>query len=579
MSPAAHQQEESSSHDDHHHQQQQVQYVTPAPIVRKSTTLRTIIRPDSKTYETNSGVHVTFDHPDNHHSKSDKHVGDASEKHETFANLPQNDFGTSSKDKRNSQYFGINAAQNVIPPHNNLRHPSLVQELPVHHQPIRFNQQPHDVRNNFNQQHQQNYFPNQPQQQLHHQQYQQQQQFRQQQPPIQHNRPIQVTSQPPQHNFNPNNNHVKFPPSVVSDQRYQQFQQQPQQQQQQQVAVPVKTFQQQNPFNFVNQQPHPNLLAHPLPPQFQQQQFKTRPQQQQQHQQQPLPVAEKQVQPGIKYHHQQSANTQAPFNHHTQQQQQHQHQHQQTAAVTSFPRFNHEQPSSNNNNVFQGGLVQQNAPNLVNKHQHHQQQHHVTAQVHTNNLIKSAFGGDVVQVQASLPKFEHHITEQYNPPIFVPSKAIDTQIKQQQQPQQQQTIQKNPQQPQPQQQQHGIQLNDHFTNQFAQISNYYSDAFPQQKSNMNERLQALNNFDLNNYKINQPTTARNYPIEASTTPRPPPSPKVATQATARPSPTTTPRATTTSAPLAVAQLPDEVPDDLREVICDFFCLLPSFYRG
>jgi hypothetical protein len=346
--------------------------------VRKSTTLRTIIRPDSKTYETNSGVHVTFDHPDNHHSKSDKHVGDASEKHETFASVPQNDFGTSSKDKRNSQYFGINTAQNVIPQHNNIRYPSLVQELPNHNQPIRFNQQPHEVRNNFNQQHKQNYFPNQhqqhqPQQQQHQQQHQQQpqqqqpqfhhhqiptpqqqiqhhhqqqyqqhqqnQQFRIQQPP-QVNRPIQVTSQSPQHNFNSNNNHVKFP---VNDQRYQQqfqhHQQPPQQVQpvktfQQQSTPPVKTFQQQqqNPFSFVNQQPHPNLLAHPLPPQYQQQQFKSRPQlqqqQQQQHHQQPLPVAEKQVQPGIKYHHQQSANTQAPFNHHTQQHQQ---------AVTSFP--------------------------------------------------------------------------------------------------------------------------------------------------------------------------------------------------------------------------------------------------
>lgn len=547
------------------HQQQAVTYVTPSPIKRKTTTLRTIIRPDSKTYESNSGVHVTFDTPDNYNSKSDKHIGDASEKHESFTH-PRVDLGSVSKDKRNSQFFipntpppNFNSNHNNFPPpsqpqqqnNNNNFNPNF--EIPSHQH--RFSQQPpsHEpLRNfhpsqqpqpNFNQKPQALLNPYQNQQQqlpFHH----QQQQFRQ---PISAHRPSQVLSHPQhiQQNFSPSNsNNVKFP-SVYTSNPYHHHQQQ----------LPIKNAQNFHPqpaapsFNFNNnqtpQQIQP-LQNQQQPPHFaQRQQFKVQTSQQQHpsitnnfiNQQHP-PVPEKPIQfihPNIKYH---QAPSTPPFTHHAQ--------------IPITQKFNNNEQVSNGN-VFQGGLVQQAAPNLVNNK--HEQQ--ISPQKNANSLIKQAFGGDV-QVQASQTKFEHHVTEQLNAPVFIPSIDMDFTKNRYNQPQQQQYQQQyNIQQHPPQQQQHNsVQFVDHsFQNPKE------SGIFPRQKSNdvLNEKPQAQTaNFDISNFKIPHQTTARYYSIPSSS---PAPTAAQVTKILTIATTVSPPRAP----PAAIAQLPDEVPDDLRQV--------------
>lgn len=578
LSPHNHQQENDS---EDHSSHQAVTYVTPLPIKRKATTLRTIIRPESKTYESDSGVHVTFDTPDNYNSKADRHVGDASEKYESFATHPRIDSGSASKDKRNSQFFAPNTpSPHFNANHNNNNFPSSQQpqqlpnnnkfnsnfeitshqhrfsQQPPIHEPLR-NFQPSQPQPSFNQRPQAlNPYHNQQQQlPFHH----QQQSFRQQQQPIhthQH-RPSQPVSLPlhSQQNFSPNNNNnnnVKFPSAYTSN-PYHHHQQQ----------LPIKNAQNFHPQQNVaptfnnNQAPQQiqQLQNQQQPPHFaaQQQQFKVRTPQQQHpsitnnfiNQQHP-PVQEKPIQfiqPSIKYQ-QQPSNSQ--LNHHTQ--------------IPTIQKFNNEQVS-NNGNVFQGGLVQQAAPNLVNnKHEH--QQHQISPQKNANSLIKQAFGGDIVQVQASQTKFEHHVTEQVNPPVFISSIDMDLTKNNrfnQQQPQQQQQQHNNIHQHQlPQQHYNNVQFADHsFQNPRE------SGIFPRQKFNedSNEKPQAQTaNFDISNFKIPHQTTARNYPIIPSSTPAP------ITKAPVTKKLITTTTASTPKAPSpAFAQLPDEVPDDLRQV--------------
>lgn len=70
LSPTKYQQEEDDSHEEEH-----LTIVTPIPqIPVKTTTIRTIIRPESEQYEAPHGIHVTFGSQHNHHSKSDVNI-------------------------------------------------------------------------------------------------------------------------------------------------------------------------------------------------------------------------------------------------------------------------------------------------------------------------------------------------------------------------------------------------------------------------------------------------------------------------------------------------------------------------
>jgi kinesin family protein 13 len=95
------------------------------------------------------------------------------------------------------------------------------------------------------------------------------------------------------------------------------------------------------------------------------------------------------------------------------------------------------QPHAHNSNVFQGGLVEQAAPNLAVKPVQYQQlpqqalppsfqNSQPQKDIHFNQqkFIQSTFGTDV-QVSSSVPKFEHHITETVNPPVFFQPTALD----------------------------------------------------------------------------------------------------------------------------------------------------------
>lgn len=555
-------------------------------------------------------MHVTFDHPDNYNSKSDKHIGDASEKHESFATLPHSGLVSSQspKDKRNSQFFPPNS-----PPanfNNNVNHnnfsPSQPQhqpansnnnfnsnnfDIPPHQHRFAASQQipsqeslrnfhPSQPQPSFNQK-QHAYHPNQHQAQPQSQQQQQlpfhhqQQQFRQQQQQQptsnhHHNRTPQNAALT-QQNFNTPNNHVKFPNTFPSN-PYHHHQQQ----------LPIKNAQNFHPqqnaapqFNF-NNQPPPHQAQYQnqqqqLPPFAQppQQQFKIRTPQHQppqavnnnfinQQQHPPIPDKINHFQSGVKY----QQPTTPPFNHH--------------AHIPVVQKFNNnEHVPSNNGHVFQGGLVQQNAPNLVNSNKHEQ---HIAPQKNANSLIKQAFGGDIVQVQASETKFEHHVTEQLNAPVFIPSIDMDfTRTRppgqqqqhhhhaQHQQQQQQQPIHHQQHQQQLSQQNHNnVQFADHSFHNAPERESLIS---PRQKSNdvadATHQAQTAN-FDISNFKIPHQTTARNYPIPSSTraaTPSPPATTKL-TSTTSSP-----PRAP----PAAIAQLPDEVPEDLRQVEMDIYC--------
>lgn len=156
LSPAGHEQHEE---DDHHHEELTI--VTPVPhIPRKSTTLRTIIRPESEHYESSSGVHVTFNKPHNHHSKSDNHIHDE-EKVESaiqpVIQLPQNRLGPLAvlpiKEKRQQPIpppfstSSLNQGRVVnhqVPNFHHQQPQQLVQNLPNQRPHVDFNPQ-----NNF----------------------------------------------------------------------------------------------------------------------------------------------------------------------------------------------------------------------------------------------------------------------------------------------------------------------------------------------------------------------------------------------------------------------------------------------
>ena len=152
LSPTSHNQEEEEY-------EEEPIIVTPIPqLPQKSTTLRTIIRPDSQQYESDSGVHVTFGSPHNDHSKSDRHNNIHDEnKVETILRpilqLPQSRSGpvNTVKEKR-AQSFGQSESRVVNegrvvngPPPNFLpNHQPLVQSPPFQRPPSEFNPQ-----NNF----------------------------------------------------------------------------------------------------------------------------------------------------------------------------------------------------------------------------------------------------------------------------------------------------------------------------------------------------------------------------------------------------------------------------------------------
>lgn len=66
MTPSHFNQEESEEEDAEHNHALYVQPTAPPPV--RSTTLRTIIKPDSEVYHSNSGIHVTFNTENKHQS-------------------------------------------------------------------------------------------------------------------------------------------------------------------------------------------------------------------------------------------------------------------------------------------------------------------------------------------------------------------------------------------------------------------------------------------------------------------------------------------------------------------------------
>lgn len=658
LSPVGHEQHDEDTHDE-------PIIVTPLPNVpKKTTTLRTIIRPESEQYESNSGVHVTFNHPHNHHSKSDNHIHDE-EKVESAIQpvqvLPQSRIGpfqgAAPKEKRAQQFqqsqphpssLGQGRVVNSGPPQGgNFHHPPqpLVQPQPQPHQRphLEFNPQ-----NNFVSQHQHQgvlssqltlpnqdpskpFHPNLAPPQQHHQnvipinhqpQFNPQQQFGHQQfnqppqrlpppppPPQQQLAPQQQAAllKPPQRppvsaNFNQNqrpfNYHahqtqqiqqqqpqqsVRFPnQNQPIPQQHQQFPQAPnlqQQQQQQSQSLqrpqqvlpprqgPIPNFQQQH---GVNQQLPP--LNRP-PIQFSSQQFsQPPPQQQQQHQQQfpPHQGPPLNFRPDPKII-----------------------QHQQTQPLLQHNKFAAQQqvPIQQNHNIFQGGLVEQPSPNLagarphfpqqqpISHHQHHHQHHQqqpLQQQQPTfqqsqedphfhhqqNKFIQANFGSDV-QVSSSVPKYEHHITETVNPPIFFHPTAVDMDKFQQDKnigplhehigylPQQSKFVAPE--------NQHRFSVN-----QQGGVSNHFSQVFPHVEDQ--QKHFSSSNFIESNGRNNFISESRAPPSAATTTTAYP-----KTTATTKRIVTTTttvaPETTSTGKPKAYFDLPDEIPDDLRKQVC------------
>ncbi|KAG5677914.1 hypothetical protein PVAND_007630 [Polypedilum vanderplanki] len=616
LSPSGHEQhDEEEIHDD-------PIIVTPVPnIPKKTTTFRTIIRPESEQYESSNGVHVTFNHPHNHHSKSDNHFHHDEDKVESaiqpVIQLPQSRIGPLSvvpltKEKRTPQLPAPPPAHitqgRVVnsPPqqqqqqHSNFHLPPqpLIQSLPHQRPHIDFNPQNNFVTHqgilpnqltlpsqdpskpfhpngpSFNQQQQFNIRPQQPvsipinHQQQHSNQFNQlgHQQFNQ--PPRGLPPPTQIVQQqpllkPPQKppvNVNFNQNQRPFNYHAHQNQVQPQIRFPVQQQSQQTLQRPLQVAPpRQN--NFPSQQ-LPPLNRPPIqfnsqsqfPPSIQSQQFP--PNQGPPLNFKPEPKPSQQI-----HHHSQPL-----------------HQHNQFAAQQNA--IIQQQP---NHNIFQGGLVEQAAPNLAGSRPQFIQQSQPTFQSQEDarfhqqqhNFIQSNFGTDV-QVSSSVPKFEHHITETVNPPVFYQSTAVDMErnhhdknigplvgnighLSVTQQPkiisenQHRFAINQHQQQHQvqQQQQQHGS-VSNHFSQVFPQIDN-------QQKQFTTQSFVELNGRNNNNFITESrapssiaptpstvaPTTARKVVSSTTTTSQP----KVSS---------------TTNKPPAYFDLPDEIPDDLRK---------------
>lgn len=157
LSPSKYQQDEHESHED------EISIVTPLPpIPIKTTTLRTIIRPESEQYEAGRGIHVTFGSKHNPNSKADFNVQE--EKKEESAiqpviAIPQNRVDLPNQAKQN-QGRVINGFQpphlqqpqnfNNPQPQNNFVQPSppflsTQLTLPHQHNAKPFNQGPFQV--------------------------------------------------------------------------------------------------------------------------------------------------------------------------------------------------------------------------------------------------------------------------------------------------------------------------------------------------------------------------------------------------------------------------------------------------
>lgn len=589
LSPAGHEQhEEEDFHED-------LTIVTPVPsIPRKATTLRTIIRPDSEQYESNSGVHVTFNKPHNHHSKSDNHIHDE-EKVESaiqpVIQLPQSRVGPLPvlpiKEKRQQPQFQAQGPPAVLTQgrivngqsthhqHGNFHHvqQNQVQNLPHQRPPVDFN--PH---NNFIAHPHQAFLSNQ----------------------------LTLPSQEPSKPFHPNAqfNSNNFHPHQVQQQRPQAP-----------IAIPINH--QQNQHGVLG---HQQQISQRLPPLQAPLASQQAPQLKPPQRNPPPPVNFNQNQRPFNYHahstQQASQNIQRP---------QQASPPRQAPSSQNFPNFNqqlppfnrppvqfnsqfspqqqtpqfppiqgpplnfkpelkipqkplHNQPTHNqfvqapnhNPNVFQGGLVEQAAPNLAVRPAQYQQLpqqapppsfHNSPPQqdIHFNQqkFIQSTFGSDV-QVSSSVPKFEHHITETVNPPVFFKPTALDMDKIQAHQNSgnnigsligtvgnlmvtQKPLVQSNAQHSQhrfaPQHQPTTIQQS---SNQFA-------------FSSQQNHFQSSNNFADINGRNNFVTSTTKPVVQTSTT---------AKQTTTTVRPQIAP--STTAKPQAYYELPDEIPDDLRK---------------
>lgn len=586
LSPVGHNQDEDEYEDEH----EKVQIVTPLPP-QKSTTLRTIIRPDSMQYESDSGVHVTFGSAHNHHSKSDNNRIHDEDKLESairpVVHLPQNRAGPIApayKEKRAPQTQGriVNG-----PPANFHHQPQpLVQGPPNSRPHLDFNPQNNFVspQNQGHLSHQLSlpsqdsskpFHPN-----VHHQQPQQQQQQRPVPIPVHHQQQNQFNQQQQQQNILGHQQFNQPPQRLPSPQQQPAFRPPPpqrppvnqnfnqnqkpfnyhahQNQQQNQVRFPNQPPPPQQPFqgqqqNFPPNFPPPQNLqrpqGHQIPPrQGPTQNFQNqRPVQQFQNNQQFLP--NQGPPPNFRPNQEHSAPPQ--------QQVQPLHQH-------NLQASHQNQQHIQNQNVFPGGLTVQPAPNLAAGHQQRPQfvqqpqsqqtfQDDAAFRQQQNSFIQNSFGSDV-QVQSSVPKFEHHITETLNSPIFFQPTAIDMERLQQEKngnigPLSDSISHLNVGQ---QQSQHRFAVQQQQSHQHGGVSNQYSEVFPQIE-NQQKQFGSQSFLELNGRNNFSPE-----PRAQPTTPAP-------TTTTTRKVTTTTPKPTpsTTRKPLNF-DLPDEVPDDLRE---------------
>lgn len=717
LSPASHNQEEEDSYEE------PLQIVTPLPqLPQKTTTLRTIIRPDSEQYESSSGVHVTFgshgSHQHNQYKKSDNHIHDEHKEEsavQPVVSLPQNriDPGNQIKEKREQSSFpqsqgrvvngGTNFQQQQqrppTPPQQQHQNEQYQHQHQQQHQNEQYQHQQHQNQQNLNSFNPQNNFvappnsgflssqlvlphqgpskpfhPNSPPQQLqqqhpgaprpspipipiHHQQTQQQgllaqqsqQQFSHQQqfsqPPQRPQQPLNLRPpqrQPATANFNqqqrPFNYHaqqavqqpiqqqIRFPPQQTQFQGQNlppSFQQLPIPSNQpllQRPGLPPRAGPPPPSFHNQNQLPPINRPGPPFNSQFNQQQQTQFAQGSQSQFQQgppnqgpPLNFRPKPVESSPTHQHNQIQHTQ-----HIQSQQQH----------SQF----------NENNVFRGGLVEGPSPNLSQarpaqppqfqspqnagqqqQSQQHFQSHNEQSQF-TQNFVRDNFeGGELI---SSIPKFEHHITETVNNPVFFQQTDIHMdQVQQQKQPQlspgpqnigplsgsigllsnsqkqqefQQKDVAEHQHRFSVQQQQSQYQegVTNHFDGEHKQkqfpsqpqqpqkthhqtqhqnhpqlgVSNHYSDAFPaiENKQKQFSSQSFLEQNGRNNFgSSNDESHVRGQGVQATYRPT---SSAPATSKRVEPTTTTTPRPTpsTTKRPPSNFVLPDEVPDDLRE---------------
>ena len=734
--PSYNQEEEEDSYEE------PLQIVTPLPqLPQKTTTFRTIIRPDSEQYESSSGVHVTFgSHHKNQYKKSDNHIHDEHKEESAIqpvVSLPQNriDPGNQIKEKREQSPFPQSQGR-VVNGGANFQQQQQQRPTPPQQQQQQQQQQQN--------QHQQNLNSFNPQQNLNsfnpqqHQQHQHQQNLNSFNPQNNFVAPpnsgflsqqLVLPHQSPSKPFHPNSppqqlqqQHLSAPrPSPIpipihhqqnqqqsllaqqSQQQFshqQQFSQPPQRQQQplnlrppQRQPAAANFNQQQRPFNYhaqqAIQQPIPQQTRFPpqqpqfqgppqqpqfqgppqnLPPNFQQHQIPNQPLLQRPSQSLPSRAP---PQPSPSFHNQNQLppinRPSPPFNTQFNQQQQPQFaqgsqpQFQQgppnqgqplnfrPKLIESSPPHQHSQiqhtqqiqsqqqhSQFNENNVFRGGLVEGPSPNLSqarpaqtpqfqsqqNVEQQQQAQQHFQnnneQSQFTQNFVRDNFeGGELI---SSIPKFEHHITETVNNPIFFQQTDIHMDQVQQQKPQkspanvgplsgnighlsnqqQQQEYQQKEQSKDHQhrfsvQQQQQSQYQEGSSNQFdgeykqkpfpsqpkqpqtthqtqqhnhqqLGVSNHYSDAFPaiENKQKQFSSQSFLEQNGRNNFgSSNDESHVRGQEVQATYRPT---SPSPATSKRIEQPTTTTPKPapSTSKRPPSNFVLPDEVPDDLRQ---------------